>query len=197
MPVTVDHATMKTDELGFETVGQLLAHLKRDNRLVVNLLIDGQEPNYDDFAALTRSRLDAHSLFIETADPREIATDALKEVEQQMAEADRLSGEAVALLQKNQPAGAMQKLSGCFTTWQSAQESVDKTAQLMRLKLDDISAAGQSISSLMIEFGQQLRSIRDALESRDYVTLGDVLTYETPATTRKWRQAMTVMRQSI
>jgi hypothetical protein len=197
MPVTLDHATLETERLGLHTVGQLLSHLKRDNRLVVNLLIDGQEPDYDDFAALRQSSLAAHTLFVETAEPREIATEALAEVESQMEEADRLTGEAVALLQKNQPAGAMQKLSGCFTTWQHAQDSVDKTAQLLRIDLDQLMAEGQSLSSLMSEFSDQLRSIKDALESRDYVALGDVLTYETPETTKKWRGAMGVIRASI
>ena len=142
-------------------------------------------------------RVADHAIFVETAEPRDIATDALDEVELQMEEAERLTSEAVALLQKNQPAGAMQKLSGCFTTWHAAQESVDKTAQLMRIKLDDISTAGEPLSRVMLEFGNQLRSIRDALESRDYVTLGDVLTYETPATTRKWRAAMSALRASF
>jgi hypothetical protein len=197
MSVTVDHAPLAVEGFGLQTVGQVLSHLNRGNRLVVKLLIDGQEPDYDDFSAIKSAPLNGHTLFIETAEPRELASEALDEVELQMAEADRLTGEAVALLQRNQPAGAMQKLSGCFTTWHCAQESVDKTAQLLRIKLDDITTAGQSLSSLMVEFGDQLRSIRGALESRDYVTLGDVLTYETPATTRKWRDAMTTMRGRI
>jgi hypothetical protein len=197
MPVTVDHAPLEARTLGLTTVGQLLSHLTKGNRLVVNLLIDGREPDYTNFAAVKTAPIDGHTLFVETAEPREIATEALDEVTSQMAEADRLTTEAVSLLQKNQPAGAMQKLSGCFTTWQHAQESVDKTAQLLRINLADIKAAGQSLSSLMKEFGEQLRSIRGALESRDYVTLGDVLTYETPETTRKWREAMTALKQSI
>lgn len=197
MPVTLDHAPLETDRLGLQTVGHLLSHLKRDNKLIVNLLIDGQEPDYDNLASVKLSPLKGHTLFVETADPREIANDALTEVEAQMEEADRLTGEAVAMLQKNQPAGAMQKLSGCFTTWQHAQDSVDKTAQLLRLDLNRLTAGGQSLMSLMNEFSQQLRSIRDALENRDYVALGDVLTYETPETTRKWRGAMGVIRASI
>ncbi len=197
MPVTLDHAPLEIERLGLRTVGELLSHVKRDNRLVVNLLIDGQEPDYDNFATLRGSSLTGHTLFVETAEPRDVANDALTEVEAQMEEADRLTGEAVALLQKNQPAGAMQKLSGCFTTWQHAQDSVDKTAQLLRIDLDKLTADGQTLTDLMGEFSQQLRSIKDALENRDYVALGDVLTYETPTTTRKWRGAMGAIRASI
>ncbi len=197
MPVLIDSAPIETERLGLSTVGQLLSHVSKSNRLVVNLLIDGREPNFDDMATVRQGALKGHTLFLETVAPREIAADALDEVERQMAEADRLTGEAVDLLQKNQLAPAMQKLSGCFSTWHSAQDSVTKTAQLMKLKLEDIETAGQSLSSLMTEFSDQLRSIRGALESRDYTTLGDVLTYETPETTRKWRDAMGTMRAQM
>lgn len=197
MAVFLDSAPLETERLGLSTIGQLLSHVSRGNRLVVNMLIDGREPNYDDMATVRNAPLGGHTMFVETAEPRAVASEALDEVERQMAEADRLTGEAVDLLQKNQPAAAMQKLSGCFTTWHHAQDSVTKTAQLMRLKLEDIEAAGQSLSTLMSKFSDQLRSIRGALESRDYTTLGDVLTYETPETTRKWRDAMGAMRAKI
>jgi hypothetical protein len=45
MSVTVDHQPLATETLGLKTVGQVLAHLQRQDRLVVHVLIDGQEPN--------------------------------------------------------------------------------------------------------------------------------------------------------
>jgi hypothetical protein len=197
MAVLIDSTPLETEPLGLSTVGQVLAHVARGKRLIVNLLIDGHQPDYDDMATVRQAPLGGHTLFVETAEPREIVTDALDEVERQMVEADRLTGEAVNLLQQNQPAAAMQRLSGCFTTWHHAQDSVTKTAQLMRLRLEEIETAGQSLATLMGEFSDQLRSIRGALECRDYTTLGDVLTYETPETTRKWRDAMATMRARV
>ena len=44
MSVTVDHQPLQAEKLGLRTVGQVLAHLQKDNRLVVHVLIDGQEP---------------------------------------------------------------------------------------------------------------------------------------------------------
>src|ERR1700722_14470369 len=45
MSVTVDQELLAAEELGLATVGQVLAHLQSDDRLVVNLLIDGQQPD--------------------------------------------------------------------------------------------------------------------------------------------------------
>ena len=92
MSVTVDHERLQVDQLGLRTVGQVLSHLQRDNRLVVNLLIDGQEPDLDCLGQVKQSPLNGHTLFIETAEPRDMALEVVDEIENQFAEADRLRG---------------------------------------------------------------------------------------------------------
>ena len=44
MSVTVDHEPLPVDKLGLDTVGQVLAHLQKDHRLVVQVLIMGYIP---------------------------------------------------------------------------------------------------------------------------------------------------------
>ena len=197
MSVTVDHETLEIEDLGFRTVGQVLTHVQRPNRLVINLLIDGEEPDLDMIGSVKRSPLAGHTIFIETAEPRQIALDALDEVEQQLSEADRLKSDAVELLQIGSVEKAMQKLSGCFSTWQNAQQSVVKTAQLLRINLDSMRVDGSTLSEMVDEFATQLRQIKATLESRDFVALSDILTYETTQTNERWRQALDALRQRI
>ncbi|HLL89095.1 MAG TPA: hypothetical protein VK324_07305, partial [Tepidisphaeraceae bacterium] len=145
MSVTVDHAPFSPASLGLRTVGQLLSHVvQQGGRLVTRVLIDGQEPNYDNFAAVRASALDGRTVFVETTCPKEMAREVLDELSLGMAEADRLTAEAVDLLQRNQTSAAMQKLSGCFSTWHTTRESVEKTAQLLRLDLAAIAAGDAS-----------------------------------------------------
>lgn len=197
MSVTVDHETLEIEDLGFRTVGQVLTHVQRPNRLVINLLIDGEEPDLDMIGSVKRSPLAGHTIFIETAEPKQIALDALDEVEQQLSEADRLKSDAVELLQVGSVEKAMQKLSGCFSTWQNAQQSVVKTAQLLRINLDSMRVDGSTLSEMVDEFATQLRQIKATLESRDFVALSDILTYETTQTNERWRQALDALRQRI
>lgn len=194
MSVTVDHRPLQADHMGLKTVGQVIAHLQRDNRLVVHVLIDGQEPDLNRMTAVRQSPLLGHTIFIETAEPKQMALDVLAEVEHQLCEADRLKIEAAELLQKNQNAPAMEKLSGCLSTWQHAQESLAKTGQLLRIDLDTLQAGASSLTQLFNDFTAQLRQIRSALETRDFVTLGDLLLYETNETTERWRSAISAMR---
>lgn len=197
MSVTVDHETLEIEDLGFRTVGQVLTHVQRPDRLVINLLIDGEEPDLGMIGSVKRSPLAGHTIFIETAEPRQIALDALDEVEQQLSEADRLKSDAVELLQIGSVEKAMQKLSGCFSTWQNAQQSVVKTAQLLRINLDSMRVDGSTLSEMVDEFAAQLRQIKATLESRDFVALSDILTYETTQTNERWRQALDALRQRI
>ena len=198
MSVTVDHENLEVETLGLSTIGQVLSHLQKDNRLVVNILIDGEEPDLDCLSQVRRAPVDGHTLFIETAEPRAMALEVIDEVESQLREADRLKGEAVDLLQRSGGAGkAMEKLSGCFSTWQNAQESVLKTTQLLRIDLNRVRVRSRTLSELMSDFSAQLRQIKTALEDRDFVTLSDILLYEMTETSEDWRLALRAMRDII
>ncbi len=130
-------------------MGEVLAHLQRDDRLVVNLLIDGQQPDLSVMSQLRKSPVLGRTLFIETARPRDMALEVMDEVEMQLRNADQFKSDAADLLQKNQVAKAMEKLGVCFTTWQAAQESVVKTGQLLRIDLSALIIEGQSLVEIM------------------------------------------------
>jgi hypothetical protein len=164
---------------------------------VIHVLIDGREPDLRQLGDVRKSPLKDHHIFIETADPREMAMDILKQVEVQLGEADRIKGEASKLLQSNQNVRAMEKLSGCLTTWQHAQESLLGTARLLKIDLEKISVGRRSLTELIASFTEQLKRIRSSLENRDFVTLSDVLIYETNKTSAEWREALEAMRRLI
>src|SRR5450432_2040695 len=197
MSVTVDHQTLPADELGLKTVGHVLAHIKKEKRLVVHVLLDGEEPDPEQLGSLRAAPLMGHTLFIETTEPKVMAMDVLEEVEAQLSEADRLTGDAVKYLRDNQNLKAMEKLRGCFSTWQHAQESVLKTAQLLRIDLARIVVDGRPFTDVLKSFSEQLRLIKQSLENRDFVSLIDTLVYETAETSDNWRSAIRSMRTVI
>jgi hypothetical protein len=198
MPVTVDSEILHADELGLRTVGQVLAHVQKDSRrLIVQVLIDGQEPHLDALPALRQSLVGHRTVYIETADPREMACDVLAQVRQQLDEANQFRADTVALLQQNQPVKALERLGACFSTWQHAQEAVQKTAQLLRIDLTQIHVDGRPLQDLLEGFADQLRQIKSALENRDFVLLADILTYEATETCAQWQSAVQVMLAAV
>lgn len=197
MSVIIDQQSLPAEKLGLTCVGDVLTHVQRDNRLVVHLLIDGQEPDLDRMVLVRQSPIRGHTLYIETAEPREMAMDVLDEVEQHLYEADRLRGEACDLMQGGQAVKALERLSGCLSTWQAAQESVLKTAQLLRIDLSRITVDGRTLLDVLTEFTDHLRQIRSALESRDFVTVGDILLYEMTQTNTLWRKSIVALRDTF
>jgi len=197
MSVIVDDAPLAVEQIGLRTVGQVLAHVQKDHRLVTSLLIDGQEPNLDQVGVVRQSPLLGHTIYIETVEPRQMALDVLAEVEIQLGQTDPLRSEAVELLQQGQPGKAMEKLGGCFGAWQIAQESVLKVARLLRIDLDSIRTCGRPLTRLLEAFADQLRQIKTALEHRDFVTLSDILAYEAIHTSLQWSDALAAVRDVI
>ena len=197
MSVTIDHETCEVETLGLNTVGQVLSHASRNNRLVVNMLIDGRQPDLNLIGEIRQYPVLGKTLFIETADPRGMALDVLNEVSKQMDQADRLSADSVEALRQDKASDAMSRLSGCFTIWHHAQESVLKTAQLLRIDLARILVNGRGLNTIVGEFTEQLKLIKSCLEDRDYVTLCDILTYETSTTSNSWRAALAAMQTTI
>ena len=53
------------------------------------------------------------------------------------------------------------------------------------------------MQELFEEFTRQLKQIRVALENRDFVTLSDLLLYETTETSTQWRSALSAMKATI
>jgi hypothetical protein len=192
--VTVDHEPLAVGEMGLQTVGQVLAHLHAARKLVVQVLVDGVEP---EVAALRQTALAGRCVFIETADPRQLAADVLSDAHAQLADAERLKRSAAELLQQNQPNKALEQLGGCVRIWQHAEQSVGKVGELLRLRPTDICVNGRGLTDVIAEFSTHLRSIKSALESRDFVLLSDVLMYETAETTAQWQASIESMLETV
>ena len=197
MSITVDDQPLAAETLGLRTIGQVLSHLRSKQRLVVHLMINGREPDLAAMEDLRSQPLDRSTIYIETVEPRQIAEDVLSSVESLLDDADTLRAQAVTHLQAGEHADALKKLGTCFTTWNSTQESIEKIARLLDVNLDQIQLKDHSLQTWLTEFARQLTDIRSALESRDYVALGDTLAYEAHETSGRWREAVQAVRRAI
>jgi hypothetical protein len=195
MSVTVDSQPLATEEMGLQTVGQVLSHLQKEDRLVVNLLIDGKQPDLSQISGIRKSLVMGRTLYIETANPSEMALEVLDDVQGQLMDAEIFKTEAAELLQKNQIAPAMEKLGIYFATWQAAQESVLKTSQLLRIDIEALRVESQSIAEILTEFTAKLRQTKQTLVDRDFVSLTDLLLYETDETNDRWVAVLDAIRR--
>ena len=197
MSVTIDHEPLPVRELGLQTVGQVLAHVARDNRLVVQVLIDGQEPDIDQIGSVRATPIDGRTIFIETANSAELAQNVLDEVVNQLTSAEQSKQQAADLFQQGQTSKALCELGVCIRAWQHAKQSIVKVLELLRVEPADVIVANQPLEQCLANFGIQLRQIKSSLEQRDFVSLGDTLQYETSDTTQSWLSCIDAVRQLI
>jgi len=197
LSVTVDDEPLNAAALGLQTVGQVLSHIQRNKRLVVQLLIDGQSPNASELPALSQTPLAGRIIFLETTDPRRLALEVLDESSEQVQSAEGSKSEAAALLQAGQNSRALQQLGSCLRIWQDAQAAVVKIAELLRIDLTRLTLKERPIETMLAKFSAQLREIKSALEQRDFVSLGDCLAYQMCETTESWLAALDAVRQAV
>ena len=197
MSVTIDHEPLPVGELGLQTVGQVLAHIARDNRLIVQVLIDGQEPDIDQIGMVRSTPIDGRTIFIETANSGELAQNVLDEVTSQLTSAEQFKQSAADLIQQGQASKALVELGVCIRAWQHAQQSIVKVLELLRIDAADVNVANQPLAQCLANFSLQLRQIKSSLEQRDFVSLGDTLQYETSDTTQSWLSCIEAVRRLI
>jgi hypothetical protein len=197
MSITVDDRPLAAEQLGLETVGQLLAHIQKENRLIVHVLIDGEEPDLNHLGALRQSPLRGHTLYIETTEPKQMALDVLDAVEHQLTEADRLTNDAVDLLRGGRPCARWKSSAAASAPGSTRRSRCSRPAQLLRIDLRRIFVDGRPFNEVLAEFTSQLKLIKKSLENRDFVSLIDTLVYETAETSLGWRAAIRSMRSVI
>ncbi len=197
MSVTVDDELLAADTLGLDTVGQVLTHVQRPGRLVVNLLIDGLEPDLSQMAVVRRSPVCGRTLYIETAAPRQMALDVLSDVQDQLDAVDAFRSDAADLLAQDKVARAMEKLGLCLTAWQAAHGAVAQTARLLRVDLERLAVDGRPAAAVLAEFNDQLRQVKQTLTDRDYVCLTDLLRYEMDGAAGRWSALLDALRGTL
>ena len=189
----VDQQPLPTADLGLQTIGEVFSYLARANRLVVHFLIDGQPPNLDQLPSVKQSPIDGHTLYIETADPRQMARQALVEAQDDLATADAAKEAAAAQLRRNNFPAAMEKLALCLSAWQRAEQAIIGSSKLLNINLDAVLTQAALPPDWLAVFAENLRQLGLAIQARDAVALTDLLAYETTQTTSHWQETLAAM----
>ena len=72
--------------------------------------------------------------------------------------------------------------------WQSVQETIVKSAEVIGLRLDDVVVGDVPIQESIRHLNEALQAVRDALAVRDTIALADTLLYEFPPVVGQWRR---------
>ncbi|MBN2561244.1 MAG: hypothetical protein JXQ75_09975 [Phycisphaerae bacterium] len=196
MPVLLDDKPLATDQLATDaTVAQLIAlarsRLDGTGLAIVGLRHDDRDvPTEQVEQVLLEPISKFDDLELVSGRPRQIVLDALEQVHMVFADTFAMVKDAAALLAVGKLSEAMVKLAQCVRAWSQTHASIVQGGMLTGIDFEGLEIAGRPIVEWLNELATKLRELKDAIESRDNVLLGDILNYELDDTLQQWGQVL-------
>lgn len=189
MPIFLDDQELDLEmtELGL-TLQAVTQQLEPQGRVIVEVILDGLSLVGDQLVQASNQAIHDSELRLYTANPLELAVSVLQQVQQRLDEAGKAQADAAALLQRDQPGQAMNRLAEALQVWQQVQQAVLHSSQLVGMDLAGRTFEGQPMTAATDGLLAQLEELRDKIQGGDTVALADALQYEWPPTVERWQR---------
>jgi len=167
-------------------------------RLIVSVRVNGQEllgPELGQALAGPISQADRVDLV--SAERQDIVADALRELAAQMSQAAAVSTQVGELLAAGRGPAAIERFGDFLRFWQTCRQAIAECGQVLGRDVTPERIGGRTIDEHLRELAGRLRELRDALEARDLVLLGDLVRYELPPLCDGWHGLLTDLAEAI
>lgn len=198
MAILLDDATLEVPgpRLG-EALQAAQARCEGTGRMLVEVKIDGQTVPGDQLETLAEREVGEAEVRMFSADPQTLTSSILEQVGHRLEEAQTMQTEAADLLQRGESQAGLKKVGEAVEPWLQTQQAVLQSAHIMGIELSTLEVDGEPLQSAINELVTRLKELRDLVNAQDTVGLADVLQYEWPDTTEKWRSLVKTLRQRI
>jgi len=177
-----------------QDLGSILAaareHLAPEGRVVVDVAVDGQSLSGEQLEEPGQVDTSGAEVRLYTADPRQLAVETLTQVKGRLSDAASLHERAAELLQQDQASEGLKQVAESIEVWLQTQQAVQHSATLLGFDLNTLEIDGKPMAQLTSELAEQLRGLKDMLNSGDTVALADALAYEWPETVELWSRVV-------
>jgi hypothetical protein len=196
MAIFLDNEAIDTAELGPDSsIGQLLDVVKSrvggSGRLVLGLRCNEEEVDAEQLSDMLAAPIaDFERLEFFSGRPEETVLEALKATRRAFEDTFPTVQEATEAVTGGDLPRTMSLLADCFTVWGQTHEAVLSGGRLLDMDFSSLIVADRPIIAWVTELASKLRELKDAIESRDHVLLGDILRYELDGTLRNWEHML-------
>jgi hypothetical protein len=203
MTVLLDDQPLSTEDLKPDaTVAQLLdlakARLKGSGSVIVALRKDHQDVPPESLEdMLTQPLQGFQQLELISGRPKQVVLEALDEVRCSFTDTFATLREICEALTAGRLTEAMEMLSRCVGIWGRTHQAVVEGGALVGVDFERLEVAGRPIVDLLNELAGRLHELKNAVESRDNVLLGDILRYELDETLQQWELMLTAFTAHV
>lgn len=184
-----------------ETLSEVLQSAKArtdaHGRLVVEIRLDDQPLSPEQIEEALEEPIAEREVHLVTAEAGELASTVLEQIEAALEEVKLKQERAGELLQQDEAGEAMQQLGEVISVWLQAQQAIAQSATLAGIELGSLAVDGRSFDELAAELVERLEELKNLIQSSDTVSLGDVLQYEWPELTDRWKSLVYELRGRV
>ncbi|RJP35221.1 MAG: hypothetical protein C4547_09705 [Phycisphaerales bacterium] len=200
MDVFVDDHRVDFSPGDRETLESAVRRLQREScprdHVVVGVRCDGLHLTGDELSrAMDRPVGDFHSLEVATSTPSALVRGAAGEASQMLREVDEQRRRCAGLLSQGKTAEGIAALTACLGVWQQVHDAATKSIHMLDIDPASVRVGGQPLEKSLALPMDRLQTVRDALQSQDFVLLADVLEYEFDEVVAQWQALLAQIQQ--
>jgi hypothetical protein len=165
-----------------EAKGRVLVEVKIDGAHAPEAMID--EPPEEPVGSDVR---------LVSVEPRSLVRVTLMDAVDALEAARDRQSRCAELIQTGKVEEALAPLSEAIQTWQTVRDAVEKSAAMLGMRLDELSAgsAERGMEDLIRSLATGLAEVRRSLSGEDWSALADVLAYDMGEQAEQWKAALT------
>jgi hypothetical protein len=183
------------------TLETVIEQVRRDHvgqRLVTSVRLNGQTLTDNDLKDGLATLLTSDAqVDLESGDRRELVRDALLGLALQFECDAEQSAEIAARLSAGEVADGVRQVGEFVQLWQTCYRTLVQCCDLLGEDMTAWEHDGRTMRSHLDELVGKLNELRDALDARDMVVLGDLIRYELPPLYANWHKLLAGVAEQV
>lgn len=191
MIVTLDGQRLDGNFTSATTLAELIQSVRTDHapgRLLTGVAVDGRALDADSIEVFLPQALTADAqIDFDSGEPVTVAAEAMRAIAVQIGVAGAAQADIATALDDGRVASGLAQLAEFIKMWQTVKTALQECATLLGQDLFTLVVGGQPLQDHLTDLVVQLTAVRDALDARDLVYLGDLVHYELPPLCQHWQ----------
>ncbi len=184
------------------SLAELIATVKADlpgrGAIIFGVRCDGRDIPTDRIdEVLSRQVTDFREVELISGEPTQVVLDVLNDTRTAFAETFAKVRLASDDLTTGNMAEGLSTFIDCVAVWGEMQQVITQGGALVGIDFERCVLQGRDIMQWLGEIRTKLTEIKDAIEARDYVLLGDILRYELDEPLQSWENMLNAFIEHV
>lgn len=169
----------------------------KDNRIIIEVYLDGQKLSSEVLAEAIKDNVTGTVLKCISGDLIEQVMEAFAVANNTLDQIISVQHQTADYVQEGNTAEVTKGLSDIIELWNKVQSCVNQGTTLVGMDLNAEMAGDTEIAGAINDLADQLKALRTAVTSGDWVTLSDTLAYEMGRVAELWQTLLNNLSNKI